>query len=141
MNAGADFRAAFREFDDFRQHFANAQVPPDSQRPASELARETYVTRLVAELQASFGPKRTVNVQVEDSYGRRMFVSVAFGKAPPSGAAKVDLSGQFLGTSIVTYDPENDISLIVKSPTRHAWTIDQAVTDAMAVSREIRSAQ
>ncbi len=141
MNAGADFRAAFREFDGFRKHFANAQIPDDSQKPASDVARETYVARLTAELEASFGSKRAVKVRLEDSPGRRTFVSVAFGKMPRSGAAKVDVSGQFLGTSIVTYDVEDDTSLIVKSPTRHAWTIDQAVTDAMAVSREIRSAQ
>jgi hypothetical protein len=140
MKAGADFRAAFREFDQFRQHFANAQVPPDSQRPVSEAARETYVERLVAELQASFGSRREVNVRV-DNHDRKTFVSVGFGKKPPSGAGKIDVSGQFLGTSIVTYDSESDISLIVKSPTRHAWTIDQAVADAMAVSREIRSAR
>lgn len=139
MSAGADFKAAFREFDDFRKHFANAQVPPGSMRPASEAARETYLTRLVAELQASFGPKRAVNVRVEASSSRRTYVSVAFGKKPPAGVTKVDVTGQFLGTSIVTYDPKTDASLIIKSPTRHAWTIDQAVADAVALGREIRS--
>ncbi|MBR0852835.1 N-6 DNA methylase [Bradyrhizobium liaoningense] len=140
MKAGADFRAAFREFDDFRQHFANAQVPPDSQRLVSETARETYVARLVAELQASFGLRHEVNVRV-DNHDRRTFVSIALGRKLSSGVSMVDVSGQFLGTSIVTYDSESDVSLIVKSPTRHAWTIDQAVADAMAVSREIRSAR
>ncbi len=74
MRAGADFRAAFREFDDFRQHFANAQVPSDSQRPVSETTRETYVARLVAELQASLGARREVNVRV-DNHDRRTFVN------------------------------------------------------------------
>lgn len=139
MNAGADFRAAFREFDAFRRHFANAQIPSDSHRPASEEARQTYLARLVAELQATFGQRREVNVRIDD-HDRRTFVSVGFGRKPPSGAGKVDVSGQFLGASIVTYDSESDVSLIVKSTTRHAWTIDQAVADAMAVSREIRNA-
>jgi len=139
MSAGADFKAAFREFDDFRKHFANAQVPPGSMRPASESTRETYLIRLVAELEASFGPKRAVNVLVEASSSRRTYVSIAFGKKPFAGAVKVDVTGQFLGTSIVTYDPKTDTSLIIKSPTRHAWTIDQAVADAVALGREIRS--
>lgn len=140
MQAGADFRAAFREFDDFRQHFANAQVPLDSQRPVSETSRKIYVARLIAELQTSFGPRREVNVHVENDESRT-FISVGFGRKPPSDARKVDVSGQFLGTSIVTYDSDSDTSLIVKSQTRHAWTIDQAVADAIAISREIRSGQ
>jgi hypothetical protein len=139
MSAGADFKAAFREFDNFRKHFANAQIPPGSMRPVSEAARETYLNRLVAELQASFGLKRAVNVLVEASSSRRTYVIVAFGKKPPARATGVDVTGQFLGTSIVTYDPKTDASLIVKSPTRHAWTIDQAVADAVALGREIRS--
>jgi hypothetical protein len=139
MSAGTDFKAAFREFDDFRKHFANAKVPPGSMCPASDAARETYLSRLVAELQASFGPKRAVNVLVETSSSRRTYVSLAFGKKPPASAVKLDVTGQFLGTSIVTYDLKTDASLIIKSPTRHAWTIDQAVADAVALGREIRS--
>jgi len=51
----------------------------------------------------------------------------------------VDVTGQFLGSSIVRYDRQTDTCIIVKSPTRQAWTIDQAVADALAVGREIRS--
>jgi hypothetical protein len=139
MNAGADFKAAFEEFTDFRKYFANAQVPADSLKPASEHAREVYLDRLVAELQSSFGPTRSVNASIELASSRRTYVMIAFGKEPNVDTSAIDMSGQFLGSSIVTYDRQTETSLIVKSPTRHAWTIDQAVADAVALSREIRS--
>jgi hypothetical protein len=139
MNAGADFRAAFGEFADFRRYFANAQVPEGSFKPASAHARKVYLDRLVAEVQSSFGPKRAVKVSIKLASSRQTYVAIAFGRKPKLETSIVDVMGQFLGSSIVTYDPRTDTSLIVKSPTRHAWTIEQAVADAVALSREIRS--
>lgn len=138
MNAGKDFRAAFEEFVDFRRYFANAQVPADSLKPASEHAREIYLNRLVAEIQTSFGPKLTVEASVETA-GRQTFITIAFGRRPKVDVSTIDVTSQFLGSSIVVYDRDAETSIIVKSPTRHAWTIDQAVADGIAVSREIRS--
>jgi hypothetical protein len=139
MDAGADFRAAFEEFDVFRKYFANAQVPPDSLKPVSKHGREMYLDRLLAELQSSFGSKRNVEASVEQASSRHTYVSIAFGKRPTVDISKEDVTGQFLGSSIVTYDRQTDTCLIAKSLTRYAWTIDQAVADALAVGREIRS--
>jgi hypothetical protein len=139
MNAGADFRAAFEEFDIFRRHFANAQVPPDSLQPVSETGREVYLDRLLAELQSSFGRARKILSSVEQTSSSRTYVSIGFGHYPNVDTSKVDVTGQFLGSSIVRYDRREDTCLIVKSPSRHAWTIEQAVADALAVGREIRS--
>lgn len=139
MDAGADFRAAFKEFDVFRKHFANAQVPSDSMKPVSSESREVYLTRLLAELQTSFGLKRKLEVSVEHVTSRHLVVNVAFGKKGRIDVSKVDVASQFLGSSIVSYDRQTDTCLLVKSPTRYAWTLDQAVADAVAVSREMRS--
>jgi hypothetical protein len=139
MNAGADFKAAFSEFSDFRKYFANAQVPPGSFNAASERARKMYLDRLIAEVQASFGPAPTVKAAIKLASSRQIYVAIAFGKKPKLDTSIVDVTGKFLGNSIVTYHRQSDTSLIVKSPTRHAWTIDQAVADAVALSREIRS--
>lgn len=139
MDAGADFRAAFKEFDVFRKYFANAQVPPDSLEPVSARGRQLYLERLLAELQSSFGSKRAVEAFVEQASSRHIFVGIAFGKSPKLDFSSVDVTDQFLGSSIVRYHRREDTCLIVKSPTRHAWTIDQAVADAVAVGREVRS--
>jgi hypothetical protein len=141
MDAGADFKAAFEEFDHFRKYFANCQVPRDNLKPASEHAREMYIGRLIAELQSSFGRKPTVEASVERATSQKTYVAIAFGKKPKVDTSKIDVTGQFLGSSIIAYDRRTDTSLIIKSPTRNAWTIDQAVTDAVALSREIRSGQ
>lgn len=46
MEAGSNFKGAFREFATFRRYFANAQTPPDSlKRPTAE-AVKAYATRL-----------------------------------------------------------------------------------------------
>lgn len=139
MEAGADFRAAFQEFNDFRKHFANAQVPPDSFMPVSETGRAVYLDRLLAELQSSFGYRPNVDASLEQASSRYTYVSITFSEKRKIDIATVDVTNQFLGSSIVRYDRQTDVCLIVKSPTRHAWTIDQAVADAVAVGREIRS--
>jgi hypothetical protein len=139
MNAGADFRAAFEEFAHFRKHFANAQIPPDSLKPVSDQTRESYRVRLIAELQSSIGPKRIVNASIDVASSRRTYVKVALGKKPNFDVSKIDVTRCFLGSSIISYDRHTDTSVIIKSPTRHAWTIDQAVADAVALTRELRS--
>ena len=88
---------------------------------------------------SSFGRKPTVEASIERATSRKTYVAIAFGKKPKVDTSKIDVTGQFLGSSIIAYDRRTDTSLIIKSPTRNAWTIDQAVTDAVALSREIRS--
>ncbi|WP_074447940.1 N-6 DNA methylase [Bradyrhizobium yuanmingense] len=138
MEAGSDFRKAFKEFAVFRRYFANAQIPKDSlKRPSSE-AVKTYMTRLVAELQSSFDAKRKVRATTSHDGSERTYVIIAIGKREGAAPAPGHFEGQFLGNSLVTYDAELETSVIAKAPSRSAWTIDQAVADAAALSREIR---
>jgi hypothetical protein len=138
MSAGADFKAAFEEFSKFRRYFANAQIPTNSLEPASPHDREVYVSRLIAEIQSSFGQNLAVEASVQVVSSRQACVTIGFGEKIDIDISKIDITGQFLGSSIIKYDLETETLLIVKSPARYAWTIDQAVGDALALSREIR---
>jgi hypothetical protein len=139
MNAGSDFRAAFKEFASFRKYFANAQVPIDSFQTVGGPALKVYLDRLKTELQSSFGSKCIVEVFPKRPFAWQTCVAVAFGRKPELNASDVDIGGRFLGSSIILYNQRSGTSVIVKSPTRIAWTIDQAVADAVALRREIRS--
>ncbi|WP_441277225.1 N-6 DNA methylase [Tardiphaga sp. 172_B4_N1_3] len=141
MEAGGDFRKAFKEFATFRRHFANAQTPKDSLlRPSAE-AVKAYVSRLVAELQSSFDRKRKVRATASHIGDDRAYVIVAIGAHDGEEIDLRGLEGQFLGNSIVTFDRKRETSVIVKTPSRSAWTIDQAVADAAALGREMRGNQ
>jgi hypothetical protein len=136
MNAGADFRSAFNEFSGFRKYFANAQIPPDSLASPTQRTQQRYLQRLKAELESSFGIESSMRASIERASSHQTYVRVSFGKR--SGTVRVDVKRQFLSGSIVVYDRQTDSSVIVKSPTKAAWTIDQAVTDALALSSEMR---
>ena len=138
MDAGGDFRAAFEEFKAYRKHYANAQVPPGSFSPVSGEKRQKYLGRLRDELGASLGRTHDIRTSVRESGSRHAYVTVAFGIEPPTEPPEIDVTGQFLASSIVLHDRVGGTCLIVKSVARHAWTIEQAVTDAVAVTREMR---
>ncbi|UVK46711.1 hypothetical protein BPNPMPFG_002413 [Mesorhizobium sp. AR07] len=71
---------------------------------------------------------------------RQTNVAVTFGDPERARGHRIDVTGQFLGSSIIAFERDSQTAMLAKSPTRHSWTIDQAVTDAAAVAREIRSA-
>lgn len=138
MEAGSDFKNAFKEFATFRQHFANAQTPPDSHKRPTVDAVRAYTSRLIAEIQSSFDRKRKVRVTSTRIDDDRAYVVVSIGVADGGDPDMKAFEGQFLGNSIVTFDREQETSIIVKAPLRSAWTIDQAVADAAALGREMR---
>ena len=138
MDAGDDFRSAFHEFDTFRKYYANAQTPSDSLTRAPENQREQYVVRLRAELHASFGTDLTVAVSASSDRATHLSIAIAFGGATmPDGLADGALD-RFVGSSIVSCGPTPNSCTVIKTPTRHAWTIEQAVADAVAICREMR---
>jgi hypothetical protein len=139
MNAGSDFKAAFAEFSVFRRYFANAQTPPDSLMLVSEISRSLYLNRLIAEIRSSLDRDRKIDASIDFSNDRQTYVTISFGEERQKSPPEIDVTGQFLGSSIVNFDKKSNTALIIKSPTRYAWTIDQAVTDAATLRREIRS--
>lgn len=139
MAAGSEFRAGYREFSTFRQHYANAQVPRDCLSPPDAESMAAYQARLSDELTTS------MRIGTEVSITRRQVSAVRMDVAVSLGAGRVPVPAQvidsaFLASSIVRCDPGGRWAVVSKSPTRHAWTLDQAVSDAIAISREMRRA-
>ncbi len=141
MEAGRDLRLAFAEYANFRQYFANAQVPENSQAQVTAGERDIYLARLTDELRASFCLRDPVQSSIDETSNQRVYLRLWIGKKPKTVPSQVDVSDRFLAASIVRYDIASGTSILVKSPAKQAWTIDQAVSDALAVTREIRRSQ
>jgi hypothetical protein len=137
MKAGRDLHSAFREFDDFRQHFANAQLPVNSNASTPQDVTENYLGRLSDELRASFSKAAEPVIRLGAGRGSACLLGISFEGAPRMDAAP-DVSNRFLASSIVCFDESAKTAYLVKPRSHHAWTIDQAVTDALLVTREIR---
>lgn len=138
MDAGKDFKAAFAEFKEFRQYFANAQFPEASQHRVSDITREIYAARLKAELRAAVGKSMPLQVDMMPLAGEVYPISIRFSdnpgvKVPP------DMGNGFIGNAVVVPTPRGDGAYIYKTSAGSAWTIDQAVTDAATLRRSLRS--
>ena len=138
MEAGKDFKAAFAEFKDFRQFFANAQCPEGSQKNVSEAARRGYVDRLQAELRAAVGKNLPMSVAIEPQDGEVFPISIRFG-LNKHRLLHPSMGNGFIGNAVVVPAPSGDGAFIFKTSARSAWTIDQAVTDAATLRRSLRS--
>ena len=142
LNAGEDFREAFYEFVEFKHGYANSQVPGSAMElPASNDVSQ-YTERLQAELSTAFSADRKIRVVLNAPVGSRSDVIVSFSEDNsyplPSDSLSPDLTDRFLGTSIVIVNRDHGVAFVVKPKAKFAWTLDQAVSDAMAVRREIK---
>lgn len=142
MDAGDEFREAFFEFDTFRKEYANSQIPVDTmKRPADDI-KELYRARLADEIAASFDRNRRIDVRVLDVSADQSDVVVDFVSGRLRDVLEslkpAELSGRFLSGSIVSVDRDRGFAAISKPAARFAWTLDQAVADALALRREIR---
>lgn len=143
LKAGKEFRDAFYEFSSFRKGYANSQIPLTTMIPPEKLHKEQYTKRLLEELTAFFRPGRKIQVTCREISDHRSDVFIEFydnqNLIPETlFASSPDVADQFLSNSIVTLNREKGFASIAKPSVRYAWTIDQAVLDAMALSREIR---
>lgn len=137
MNAGADFRNAFDEFARLRHGFANARVPGDILKPATGSERDRYFDRLVPELKAAIGADAQVKTYTDATSGlTRILVAL---EDEPDPLSDMDLAGRYLGSSLVTSGPGSRTAMIHKGAILNAWTLDQAVADAIAVGIAMRS--
>ncbi|WP_274629021.1 N-6 DNA methylase [Arvimicrobium flavum] len=138
MGAGKDFKAAFSEFKDFRQYFANAQCPEGSQRNVSEATRRSYVDRLQSELRAAVGKSLPMSVDIKAQDGEVFPISIRFGIRREE-SVQPSMGNGFIGNAVVVPTVDGDGAYIFKTSVRSAWTIDQAVTDAATLRRSLRS--
>jgi len=138
MEAGAEFRAAFNEFVEFRRHYANAQIPANAFSKVSDEDIGAYCQRLRAEIKAGIGRVDNLSISIERSPSDSMVVGIGLGGRPSASALPNSAPKQFLGNSLVARSTNDEGYLLVKSMTRQAWTLEQAVADASAVFRVIQ---
>lgn|GEM_PF-2887729 len=134
LNAGAELRAAFREHHEVRSGFVNSKVPARSLLQPTDADKDRYLKALRPELQAAFG----LPVALRISPGREGYEAVSVGLGGDVGLVHRPVHGQYLGASSIMVERSSGTAEILKAPILYAWTIDQAVTDAIALTRAMR---
>lgn len=136
MKAGDEFKAACREFRDFRDQFGNASVPDGSFAEPKPEVVSAYLKRLKAELTAAL--PHGAHVTIDRSPDQDTAVPSAIHLGFRGHARRRDSTppGRFISTSVVEAYGDGHAAVIWKSASRHAWTIEQAVADAQVVIRE-----
>ncbi|MCJ2030431.1 N-6 DNA methylase [Methylobacterium sp. J-043] len=137
MNAGDEFKKAYRDFRDFRAQFGNARIPKTSYATAKPFEVAGYLDRVKAEVASALPRGAPMQVKPGKSVGNDVpdVIHVLLNGGDP--IARTPPKSLFLGTSIIETYLDDEQIVIWKSSGRHAWTIEQAVADAQVVIRQI----
>lgn len=136
MKAGEEFRAACREFRNYRGQFGNASVPDGSfAEPEPEVVSD-YLKRLEAEISAALPHRARVETELTRNGDTAVPSAIYLGFHRGHERPRPPTPGRFLSTSAVEAYGDGRAAVIWKSACRHAWTIEQAVADAQVVIRE-----
>ncbi|MFC6742114.1 HsdM family class I SAM-dependent methyltransferase [Methylobacterium tardum] len=137
MNAGDEFRRAYRDFRDFRRQFGNARIPKTSYMTAKTSEVEDYLERVKAEVASALPRGTPMQIKSSKTPGHdapdAIHILLDGGDPIPRTPPK----SLFLGTSVIETYLDDEQIVIWKSTGRHAWTIEQAVADAQVVIRRI----
>ncbi len=136
LEAGTEFRASFREHRELRAGFGNSKVPGKSLLPPSQDELELYLDRLRPELQSALNTPVSLERRTVGGTGLGV-VGIGLDTAPRAPAGSPP-PGKYIGSSMIEVDRTARCAWIYKSPLLYAWTIDQAVSDAIAVVRSLR---
>jgi len=139
MNAGPDLRDAVRDYVQFNEGFANAQLPDAAYNIVSQQEMTEFVGRFERELQGNFTEALRPTIVPDRRSEGTVTLRVNFGESMDSVSHSGPASdGTFIASSVITFERDTKVCTVTKSEARFAWMLDQAVADAEALARLLR---
>jgi hypothetical protein len=134
------------EYTRFRSGFEDSQVPAGSLKSPSQIELRKYQTVLKANLLEIFGSQVDAEIEILNESKENYFAHISVliqrkGEETISHTSRALITvvkpEQFSPHTSIGYDPKSNHISIFKPWTHVAWTIEQAFTDARAISSEI----
>jgi hypothetical protein len=140
MNAGADLRTAVADHVRFNVGFLDAQMPQDAFAKVDGTMVDEFVERFERELRSLFTTAFQPRISVEAPERGTIRLIVTLGEGGRDARPDpIESDGSFIASSVIAFDRHRRSGTVVKSEGRFAWTADQAVADAEAMARVVRT--